>query len=39
MIFYFLRADPYAKCVVVVTRKAINFGDGDGMQVPCMLLR
>ena len=35
MIFYFLRADPYAKYVVVVTGKAVNLG--DGMQVPCML--
>ena len=37
MIFYFLRADPYAKCVVVVTGKAVILGDGDGMQVPRML--
>ena len=37
MIFYFLSADPYAKCLVVVTGKAVNLGDGDGMQVPCML--
>ena len=37
MIFYFLHADLYAKCVVVVTGKAVNLGDGDRMQVPCML--
>ena len=37
MISYFLRADPYAKYVVVVTGKAVHLGDGDGMQVPCML--
>ena len=36
IIFYFLRADPYTKCVVVVTGKAVNSVDGDGMQVPCM---
>ena len=36
-IFYFLRADPYAKCNITVVGKAVNFGDGDGMQVPCIL--
>ena len=33
-IFYFLRADPYRKCNITVTGKAVNLGDGDGMQVP-----
>ena len=37
MIFYFLRADQDAKCKVVITGKEVNFGDGDGMQVPCKL--
>ena len=36
-IFYFLRADPYGKCNITVTGKALNLGDGDGMQVPCIL--
>ena len=36
-IFYFLRADPYEKCNITVTGKAVNLGDGDGMQVPCIL--
>ena len=30
-ILYFLRAEPYGK------GKAVNFGYGDGMQVPCIL--
>ena len=36
-IFYFLRADCYGKCNVIITGKAVNLGDGDGMQVPCLL--
>ena len=37
-IFYFLRADPgRSKCTVMVKGKAVNLGDGDGMQVPCRL--
>ena len=35
--FYFLRADPYAKCIITVVGEALNQGDGDGMQVPCIL--
>ena len=35
--FYFLRADPYGQCNITVTGKAVNLGDGDGMQVPCIL--
>ena len=35
--FYFLRADPYAKCNITVVGKAVNLGDGDGMQVSCIL--
>ena len=33
-IFYFLRADPYGKCNITVTGKAVNLGDGE---VPCIL--
>ena len=36
-IFYFLRVDKKNDCTVVVTGKAINRGDGEGMQVPCTL--
>ena len=28
-IFYFLRADPYGKCNITVTGKAVNLGDGE----------
>ena len=31
-IFYFLRADPYGKCNIDVTGKAVNLGDCDGIQ-------
>ena len=36
MIFYFLSADRYAECKVIITGK-VNLGDGEGMQVPCLL--
>ena len=36
-IFYFLRADEVNLCKLVVTGKSVNFGDGEGMQVPCKL--
>ena len=36
-IFYFLRVDPYGKCNITVTGKAVNLDDGGGMQVPCIL--
>ena len=36
-IFYYLRADTRNSCSVVVKGKAVNLGDGDGMQVPCTL--
>ena len=36
-IFYFLRADPYAKCNITVVGKAVNLDDGDGMEVSCIL--
>ena len=35
-IFYFLRADKN-NCTVVASGKAVNRGDGEGMQVPCTL--
>ena len=36
-ILYFLRADEWTECKVIVTGKPVNRGDGDGMQVPCLL--
>ena len=36
-VFYFLRANPQNTCTVTVHGKAVNLGDGDGMQVPCKL--
>ena len=36
-VFYFLRADKYNLCEVVVTRKPVNLGGGDRMQGPCKL--
>jgi uncharacterized SAM-dependent methyltransferase len=36
-IFYFLRADIYSSCTVIIKGKAVNLGDGYGMQVPCKL--
>ena len=36
-IFYFLCADEWSECKVIVTGKPVNRGDGDGMQVPCLL--
>ena len=36
-IFYFLRADEWSECKVIVTGKPVHRGDGDGMQVSCLL--
>ena len=35
--FYFLKAYRYAECKVIITDKEFNLGDGEGMQVPCLL--
>ena len=38
MTFYFLRADKYTECKVMITGKEVNLGDGEGMhQVLCLL--
>ena len=37
MMFYFLRADRYAECKVIITNKEVNLSDGEGMQVLCLL--
>ena len=34
---YSLRSNPYSKCHAKVTGKRCNLGDGDGLQVPCIL--
>ena len=36
-VFYFLRADEYGSCDVLIKRKPVNLGGGDGIQVPCSL--
>ena len=36
-IFYFLGADKYAECKVIITGKDVNLGDGEGMQEPFLL--
>ena len=36
-VFYFLRADEYGSCNVLIKGKLANLGDGDGMQVSCKL--
>ena len=33
--FYFLRANPMNTASITVTGKRVNFGDGQGLQVPC----
>ena len=37
-IFYFLRADEFSSCKIIVTGKPVNLGDGKGMEVPCKLI-
>ena len=32
---YFLRADEYGLCNVLIKGKTVNLGDGDGMQFSC----
>ena len=36
-VFYFLRADAYSSCTVIIKGRAVNLADGEGMQVPCKL--
>ena len=36
-VFYFLRADEYGSCNVLIKGKPVNLGDGDRMQVLCSL--
>ena len=36
-IFYFCWADAYGKCKILLAEKAVNQGDDERMQVPCLL--
>ena len=37
-VFYFLRADTYSSCTVIIKGRAFNLAGGElGMQVPCKL--
>ena len=36
-IFYFLCSDAYSSAWTKITGKRCNFGDGEGMQIPCKL--
>ena len=36
-VFYFLRADEYGWCNVLIKQKPVNLGNDDGMQVSCTL--
>ena len=37
MIFYLLKADRYAECKIIITGKEVNLGDGEGIEVACLL--
>ena len=37
LILCFLRADSYANCNVGIPEKEVDLGDGEGMQMPCLL--
>ena len=37
-ILYFLKAGELSSCKIVATGKPVNFGDVNGMQVPCKLM-
>ena len=36
-VLYFLKADEYGSCNMLIKRKPVNLGNGDGMQVSCTL--
>lgn len=37
LIFYFRRADSYAKSNIVIAGREVNLGDGEGMQILSLL--
>ena len=36
-VFYFLRADEFGSCNVLIKGKLVNLGNGDAVQVSCTL--
>jgi len=36
-VLYLLRGDKDGSCSVIVRGKPVNLGDGEGIQVPCIL--
>ena len=36
-IFYFLHAGSYSECNIIITSKEVNLGDGERMQVACLM--
>ena len=34
-VFYFLRTNSMNTASITVTGKRVNFGDGQGLQIPC----
>ena len=36
--FYFLRANLMNAARITVTGKSVNFGNGQGLQIPCTIL-
>ena len=37
-VFYFPRANPISTVSITVTGKWVNFGDGQGLKIPCTIL-
>ena len=37
-VFYFLQANPMNTAGITVTWKSVNFGEGQGFQIPCTIL-
>ena len=37
-VFYFSRANPINTASIIVTGKWVNFGDGQGLKIPCTIL-
>ena len=36
-VFYFLQVNPMNTSSINVTGKKVNFGDGQGLQIPCAI--
>ena len=37
-VFYFLRVNPMSTTSITVTGKRVNFRDGQGLTIPCIIL-